>query len=162
MPIGLQGLLQGQFYLYQRRNILWFGTRMNRCIWEILEAGMWKLRFGRLGFDSRHWQEFLPLHCTGCMAHRSSYKNGTGWFFFRDVKLHNHLLHVPRPRMVEPLLHSSILLHCLMLSYLYKKTPWPESSSERRLLAKLVPTFADRVVPRSQRGGSPTAVILGF
>jgi hypothetical protein len=46
-----------------------------------------------------------------------------------------------------------------------KQTPWPESGSElyrpshRRLSAKLVPTFADRGVSRSQRGGSPTAVI---
>jgi hypothetical protein len=45
-------------------------------------------------------------------------------------------------------------------------TPWPESASElyrpsdRLLSAKLVPTFADRGVSRSQRGGSPTAVIL--
>jgi hypothetical protein len=43
---------------------------------------------------------------------------------------------------------------------LYKQTPWPESESElyrlsdRRLSAKIVPTFADRVVPRGQRGGS--------
>jgi hypothetical protein len=39
------------------------------------------------------------------------------------------------------------------------KTPWPQSASElyrpndRRLLAKLMPTFADRV-PRGQRDGS--------
>jgi hypothetical protein len=42
---------------------------------------------------------------------------------------------------------------------LNKQTPWPESASElyrpsdRRLSAKLVPTFADRGVSRSQRGG---------
>jgi hypothetical protein len=47
-----------------------------------------------------------------------------------------------------------------------EQTPWPESASElywpshRRLSAKLVPTFADRGVLRSQRGGSPMAVIL--
>jgi hypothetical protein len=40
------------------------------------------------------------------------------------------------------------------------KAPWPESASElyrpsyRRLYAKLVPTFADRRVPRGQRDGS--------
>jgi hypothetical protein len=40
-------------------------------------------------------------------------------------------------------------------------TPWPESASElyrpsgRSLSAKLVPTFADRGVSRSQRKGSP-------
>jgi hypothetical protein len=49
-----------------------------------------------------------------------------------------------------------------------KKTPWPESASElhrpsdRSLSAKLVPTFADRGVSRSQRGGSPTAVFSVF
>jgi hypothetical protein len=47
-------------------------------------------------------------------------------------------------------------------------TPWPESTSElyrpsdRRLSAKLVPTFADSEVSRSQRSGSPTAVISVF
>jgi hypothetical protein len=45
------------------------------------------------------------------------------------------------------------------------KPPWPESASElyrpsdRRLSVKLVPTFSDRGVLRTQRGGSPTAVI---
>jgi hypothetical protein len=43
------------------------------------------------------------------------------------------------------------------------QTPWPESASElyrpSRLSAKLMPTFADRGVSRSQRGGSPTVVI---
>jgi hypothetical protein len=48
------------------------------------------------------------------------------------------------------------------------QTPWPESGSElyqssyRRLSAKLVPTFAHRRVSRSQRGGSPTAVLPAF
>jgi hypothetical protein len=46
-----------------------------------------------------------------------------------------------------------------------KKTVWPESASDlyrpsyRRLSAKLVPTYADKGVPCSQRGGSPTTVI---
>jgi hypothetical protein len=45
---------------------------------------------------------------------------------------------------------------------------WPESvselyrPSELRLSAKLVQTFADRRVSRSQRGGSSTAVISVF
>jgi hypothetical protein len=49
-----------------------------------------------------------------------------------------------------------------------KQTPWPEPASELyrprdcRLSAKLVPTLADRGVSRSQRGGSPTAVISVF
>jgi hypothetical protein len=49
-----------------------------------------------------------------------------------------------------------------------KQTLWPESASElyrpsdHRLSAKLVPTFADRGVSRSQRGGSLTAVISVF
>jgi hypothetical protein len=34
--------------------------------------------------------------------------------------------------------------------------------SDRRLSAKLVPTSAERLVSRSQRGGSPTAVISVF
>jgi hypothetical protein len=48
---------------------------------------------------------------------------------------------------------------------LSKKTPWPESAndpyrpSDRRLSAKLMSTFAHIGVSRSQRGGSPTAVI---
>jgi hypothetical protein len=33
---------------------------------------------------------------------------------------------------------------------------------DRRLLAKLIPTFADRGVSRSQRGGSPTVFNLSF
>jgi hypothetical protein len=47
-----------------------------------------------------------------------------------------------------------------------KQTPCPESASElyqpsdRRLSAKLVPTFAVRGLSRSQRGGYPTALIL--
>jgi hypothetical protein len=49
-----------------------------------------------------------------------------------------------------------------------KQTPWTQSASElyrpsdRRMSANLVPTFAGRGVPRSQRGGSPTAVISDF
>jgi hypothetical protein len=49
-----------------------------------------------------------------------------------------------------------------------KQTRWPESESElyrpsdRRLSAKLVPTFADRGVSRSQRAESPMAVISIF
>jgi hypothetical protein len=45
---------------------------------------------------------------------------------------------------------------------------WPESTSElyrpsdRRLSTKLMPTFADRGVSSSQRGGSPTAVFSAF
>jgi hypothetical protein len=51
---------------------------------------------------------------------------------------------------------------------LKKLTPWLESASElyrpsdRRLSAKLVPTFADRGVSLGQCGGSPTAVISRF
>jgi hypothetical protein len=50
----------------------------------------------------------------------------------------------------------------------FKLTPWPQSLSElyrpcdRRLSAKLVVTFADRRVLRSQCGGSPRAVISVF
>jgi hypothetical protein len=46
-----------------------------------------------------------------------------------------------------------------------EKALWPEPASElywpsdRRLLAKLVLTFVDRRVSRSQRGGSPMVVI---
>jgi hypothetical protein len=49
-----------------------------------------------------------------------------------------------------------------------KQTQLPESASElhrpsyRRLSVKLVPTFADREVSRSQRGGSPYGRNLGF
>jgi hypothetical protein len=40
-----------------------------------------------------------------------------------------------------------------------KQTPWPESRSEHRFLAKLVPTFT---LLRSQRGGSFTATFSVF
>jgi hypothetical protein len=56
---------------------------------------------------------------------------------------------------MSPILNQRITYH----------TPWPESEgelygpSDRRLSAKLVPTFADRGVSRSQRGRSPSAVI---
>jgi hypothetical protein len=49
-----------------------------------------------------------------------------------------------------------------------KQTPLPESPgelyrlSDRLLSAKLVPTFADRGVSSSHRGGSPAAVISAF
>jgi hypothetical protein len=49
-----------------------------------------------------------------------------------------------------------------------KQNPWPESATELyplsdlHLSANLVPSFADRGVLRSQRGGSPTAVIKVF
>jgi hypothetical protein len=51
---------------------------------------------------------------------------------------------------------------------MYIGTPWPESANElyrpsdRRLSAKLVSTFADRGLLRSQRGASPTDVISEF
>jgi hypothetical protein len=53
------------------------------------------------------------------------------------------------------------LCSCLMQLSSTKQIPWPESASElyrpsdRRLLAKLVPTFAERGMSRSQRGRSP-------
>jgi hypothetical protein len=46
-----------------------------------------------------------------------------------------------------------------------KQTPWPQSASElyqpsnRRLSAKLVRTFADRGLSRSQGGISPAAIL---
>jgi hypothetical protein len=49
-----------------------------------------------------------------------------------------------------------------------KLTPWLESEGElyrpnnRRLSAKLVPTFADRGMSHGQCGGSPTAIISVF
>jgi hypothetical protein len=49
-----------------------------------------------------------------------------------------------------------------------QQTPWPEFASDlyrpsgRDLSAKLVPTFVDRGASRSQRGGSPMAVISVF
>jgi hypothetical protein len=49
-----------------------------------------------------------------------------------------------------------------------KKTPWLYSSreehrpSDRRLSAKLVPTFEDKGMSRSQRDWSPTAVFLAL
>jgi hypothetical protein len=54
----------------------------------------------------------------------------------------------------------------LVSSSLYYETPWPESASEPTerpyLSPKLVPTFADREVSRSQRDASLPAVILVF
>jgi hypothetical protein len=60
--------------------------------------------------------------------------------------------------------HMAIFNVVIKLNY----TPWPESTSElyqpsdRRLSVKLVPTFADGRVSRSQRGWSPTAVVSIF
>jgi hypothetical protein len=72
-------------------------------------------------------------------------------------------------RLLGPEIYA-LLLRLYFCSHviLQKKTPWPDSSSElyrlsdHRLSAKLVPTFADRGVSRSQRGGSPTAIISVF
>jgi hypothetical protein len=50
----------------------------------------------------------------------------------------------------------------------YNKTSLPQSANElyrpsdRRLSAKLVPTFGDRWMSLSQRGGYPTAIISIF
>jgi hypothetical protein len=55
-----------------------------------------------------------------------------------------------------------------LLSKQTKQTPWSESASElyrpsdRRLSAKLVPTFANRGVSRGQSDGSLTAEISVF
>jgi hypothetical protein len=55
-----------------------------------------------------------------------------------------------------------------VVTFLLLFTPWPESTSELyglsvgRLSAKSVPTFEDKGVSRSQRGGSPTTVIPIF
>jgi hypothetical protein len=49
---------------------------------------------------------------------------------------------------------------CFLFQVTKTKTPWPESASElyrpndRRLSAKLVPTFVDRGVPHGQHDGS--------
>jgi hypothetical protein len=59
-----------------------------------------------------------------------------------------------------------VIVVCIILYN--NQTPWPEPASElyrpsdRRLSEKLVSTFADGRVSRSQRGGSPTAVISVF
>jgi hypothetical protein len=61
---------------------------------------------------------------------------------------------------------SCVVSCCLQLSDKQetKQTPWPLSASElyrpsdRRKSGKIVATFADRVVSRSQRGESSTAV----
>jgi hypothetical protein len=69
---------------------------------------------------------------------------------------------------VRIVLYTIILLHITYLVMLVishqtnkrKQTPWPESASElyrprdHHLSAKLLPTFADNVVPRGQRDGS--------
>jgi hypothetical protein len=55
---------------------------------------------------------------------------------------------------------ASKRLHNITFQMVVQKTPWLESAIElyqpsyRRLLAKLVPTFVDRGVSRSQRDGS--------
>jgi hypothetical protein len=49
-----------------------------------------------------------------------------------------------------------------------QQTPWTESAkklyepSDRRLSSKVVSTFSDKEVSRSQRGGSPATVISVF
>jgi hypothetical protein len=55
-----------------------------------------------------------------------------------------------------------------MPSNILQNVPWPESASElyrliaHRLSAEVVLTFADIGVPRSQRCGSPKAVMSVF
>jgi hypothetical protein len=71
-----------------------------------------------------------------------------------DWELHSELLFLfgfcPSPYTLEAIKHKKA-----------KKTPWPESASklyrpsDRRLSAKLVPTFGDTWVRRGQRDGSP-------
>jgi hypothetical protein len=45
---------------------------------------------------------------------------------------------------------------------LHGLSPQANYSDQRRLSAKLTPTFADKGVSRSQHGGSPMAVISAF
>jgi hypothetical protein len=60
------------------------------------------------------------------------------------------------------------ILFCLEPIKQCKQTPLPESANElyrpsdRRLSAKLTPTFEDRGVSHRQRGGFPMAVITVF
>jgi hypothetical protein len=66
------------------------------------------------------------------------------------------MLYVDTPGIMLGLRYSQIMIIIMIII----TTPWPESASElyrqseRRLSAKLVPTFADRGLSRSQRGGS--------
>jgi hypothetical protein len=64
---------------------------------------------------------------------------------------------------------SQIKREILIVNYHHNQlTPWLQSASElyrqsdRRMLAKLVPTFADRGVSHGHCSGSPTAVISFF
>jgi hypothetical protein len=73
----------------------------------------------------------------------------------------------PAKNIFKECVHVSTLFGLLFCIKIKNKqqTPWSESASQLhrtcdlRLLAKLVPTFADREVSRSQRGVSPIAVI---
>jgi hypothetical protein len=74
------------------------------------------------------------------------------YFMIRDVRSSGSILHI--------VTQCSGRLSKLPIQFTRKRTPWPESESElcrpsdRRLSAKLVPTFSDRGVPRGQRNGS--------
>jgi hypothetical protein len=79
--------------------------------------------------------------------------------------------HVYYVKILHPLIECICMLHMVLTiksNCFLKKPPWPESASElyrpddRRFSVKSVSTFADRGVSRSQRGGSPTAVISDF
>jgi hypothetical protein len=78
----------------------------------------------------------IPITSLACMAEASH----TIIFFYYFSQIYNLLYKDDRIDAWS----------CLQISLTYKRTPWPESASElcrpndRRLSAKLVPTFADR------------------
>jgi hypothetical protein len=81
----------------------------------------------------------------------------------KDRQPHRHLCADCLDNVGSLMSHNLISLHGLLQVYkTNKQSPWPKSASElyrpsgRRLSATSVPTFADRGVSRSQRGGSLT------
>jgi hypothetical protein len=65
---------------------------------------------------------------------------------------------------IDERIRKACTIMCLLTSCTL--TPWLSSASElyrpgdRRLSAKIMPTFADRGVSHGQCGGSPTAIVL--
>jgi hypothetical protein len=68
-------------------------------------------------------------------------------------------------KMKQTILITKIIIHIIISSnnnsvaLVSERTIWPR---DRRLSEKIVPTYADRGVSRSERGGSPTAIISNF
>jgi hypothetical protein len=128
--------------------------------WGIKEAFLqtWSILTGCLQIRTNHELSAIRLPRTILLGKKQIHQD------WQVIGAHEGT-QVCRPAFRSTTCFSTMNLTITVLDISHKKTPWPESTSElyqpsdRCLSAKLVPTFADRGVSRSQRPGSPTAVI---